>query len=291
MIWLVVGQTLDFGFLTYDDHLFVTGSPQVRAGLTEKSIVWAFTNGPGGEWYPLSMLSHMLDCQIFGASPKSAWGPHLTNVLLHAATTIGLFLFWRSMTGQLWPSALVATLFAIHPQHVESVTWIAERRDVLSGLFFVLTLWAYLGYVRGGRTLIRYSLVALLLALGLMAKAMLVTVPALLVLLDYWPLGRFGQATALPAVAPAVERQSFLRLVVEKLPLAAMALAGAIATIVTHANADTATTLPWTDRLSQAAVALAPYLGQFFSRSIWRSSIPFRSAAIPCGKSSELPCC
>ena len=140
------------------------------------------------------MLSHMLDCQLFGLD---AGGHHLTNVVLHAATAIGLFLVLRSMTGELWPSAFVAAIFAIHPQHVESVAWIAERRDVLSGLFFVLTLAAYLGYVRRGRTRGRYLLVALALGLGLMSKAMLVTVPPLLLLLDYWPLGRFGQAADL----------------------------------------------------------------------------------------------
>ena len=163
------------------------------------------------------MLSHMLDCQLFGLNP--AWH-HLTNVLLHAATAIGLFFGLRSMTGELWPSAFVAAIFAVHPQHVESVAWIAERRDVLSGLFFVLTLAAYLGYVRRGRTLSRYLLVAVLLSLGLMSKAMLVTVPALLLLLDYWPLGRFGQAADLPQNGAAPPRQSFWRLAVEKLPLA-----------------------------------------------------------------------
>ena len=136
----------------------------------------------------------------------------------------------------LWPSALVAAIFAVHPQHVESVAWIAERRDVLSGLFFVLMLAAYLGYVRHGRSVGRYLLVALLLALGLMAKAMLVTVPPLLLLLDYWPLGRFGQAADLPKNAPALPRQSFRQLVVEKLPLVAIALADCGLTLATHAK-------------------------------------------------------
>ena len=120
------------------------------AGLTAKSIAWAFTNGPMGEWYPLAMLSHMLDCQLFGLD---AWGHHLTNVLLHAATAIGLFLVLRQHDRRALAQRLVAAVFAVHPQHVESVAWIAERRDVLSGLFFVLTLAAYLGYVRRGRPL------------------------------------------------------------------------------------------------------------------------------------------
>ena len=204
VVVIVYGQTLWFGFMDYDDTIFVTACPEVQAGLTGKSIAWALTKGPLGEWYPLAMLSHMLDCQLFG---QKAWGHHLTNLLLHAAGTIGLFFVLRAMTRELWPIALVAALFAVHPQHVESVAWIAERRDVLSGLFFVLTLAAYLGYVRSGCAVGRYLLVALALALGLMAKAMLVTVPAVLLLLDYWPLGRFGRAADLPSDGLTARRE------------------------------------------------------------------------------------
>ena len=159
LVVAIYGQTLQFGFLSYDDRLFVVDSPAVAAGLKSDSLHWALTNGPLGEWYPLSMLSHMLDCQLFGLH---AWGHHLTNVLLHAATSIALFLVLRSMTGELWPSAFVAAVFAVHPQHVECVAWIAERHDMLSGLFFVLTLAAYFGYVRRGRSLGWYLLVAVL---------------------------------------------------------------------------------------------------------------------------------
>ena len=214
----VYWQTTGFGFLAYDDALFITNSPIVRQGLTAESVRWALTNGPVGEWYPLSMLSHMLDCQVYG---QNAGGHHLTSLLLHAATSIALFLVLSRMTdqrtvpevaqvsggrvAQAGPSAdntlarrACLRDFCLHPQHVESVAWIAERRDVLSGLFFVLILAAYLSYVRHPLSLARYRLVALLLGLGLMSKAMLVTVPALLLLLDYWPLGRFGQAADLP---------------------------------------------------------------------------------------------
>ena len=131
-IALIYGQTLWFSFLNYDDNVYVYITPEVRAGLSGAGIVWAFTDGPLGEWYPLSMMSHMLDCNLFGLWPG---GHHLVSVLLHAASAIGLFFVLRRMTGQLWPSAFAATLFAIHPQHVESVAWIAERRDVLSGFF------------------------------------------------------------------------------------------------------------------------------------------------------------
>ena len=144
-----------------------------------------------------------------------AGGHHLTNLLLHAAGSIALFWFWWRMTAQLWPSAFVATIFAVHPQHVESVAWISERRDVLSGLFFMLTLGAYLGYVRRGRSLGRYLLVALPFALGLMSKPMLVTLPPLLLLLDYWPLGRLGRAGELPEWTRSIEQPGFGRLVLE----------------------------------------------------------------------------
>jgi protein O-mannosyl-transferase len=260
VIAIVFGQTLTFGFLNYDDHLFVHGCREVRAGLTSDSIIWAFTNGPMGEWYPLSMLSHMLDVEIF---QLNGGGHHFTNVLLHAATAIGLFLLLRKMTGELWPSAFVATVFAIHPQHVESVAWIAERRDTLSGLFFVLTLAAYVGYIHHGRSLGRYLLVAALLSLGLMSKAMLVTVPALLLLLDYWPLGRWGDVADLPEKSADADRPGFGWLLLEKLPLLAIAMADVAATLATHVSpADSGE--PWPGRISNAIVSTATYVVQFF---------------------------
>ena len=193
-IGLIYGQTLDHVLLDHDDSGYVFANPHVTPGLTAEGIWWAFTDGPYGEWYPPTMLSHMLDCQLFGLN---AWGHHLTNVLLHAAASVALFLVLWRMTDELWPSALVATIFTVHPQHVESVAWIAERRDVLSGLFFMLTLGAWLGYVRHGRSPGRYLLAAALLAVGLMAKPMIVTVPPLLMLLDFWPLARLVRPSIL----------------------------------------------------------------------------------------------
>ena len=136
-VTLVFGQTLRCGFVNYDDNAYVSDNPQVAKGLTVQGIGWAFTTCRGSMWGPLTWLSHMLDCQLYGLH---AWGHHLTNILLHAASTILLFLVLWRMTGDLWPSAFVAALFAIHPLHVESVAWLAERKDLLSGLFFVLTL-------------------------------------------------------------------------------------------------------------------------------------------------------
>ena len=185
---LVFGQTVRHEFINFDDDDYVYENPQVARGFTAQGIVWAFTHFHSANWHPLTWLSHMLDCQLYGLNHPG--GHHLTNVLLHAASAILLFLVLRQMTGDLWPSAFVAALFAIHPLHVESVAWVAERKDVLSGLFFMLTLAAYVGYARRPFSLLRYLLVTALFALGLMAKPMLVTLPFVLLLLDYWPLGR-----------------------------------------------------------------------------------------------------
>ncbi len=279
MVGIIYGQTLRFGFLAHDDMSFVNGNPAVSPGLTVAGIKAAFVSGPMGQWHPLSMISHMLDCQIFGLN---AWGHHLTNLILHAATSIGLFLVLRSMTGELWPSAVVATLLAVHPQHVESVAWIAERRDVLSGLFFVLTLAAYLGYVRQGCTLGRYLLVVLIFTLGLMSKATLVTVPPLLLLLDYWPLGRYGRGAV--TTAPA-ERKSFWWLAVEKLPLLALSVGDCVLTVITQNEDDTAIHPGLTERLGTAAVAPVEYLRRRSSRPAWPVSIRFRTAAFRPGRS------
>jgi len=258
-IGLIYGQTLWHPFVHYDDNAFVYDNPHVTPGLTAEGIRWAFTDGPLGEWYPLAMLSHMADCQLFGVN---AWGHHLTSALLHAAASIALFLVLRRMTGELWPSAFVATIFAVHPQHVESVAWVAERKDVLSGLFFVLTLGAYLGYVRHGRSLTRYLLVAVLFALGLLAKPMLVTVPALLLLLDFWPLARFGAARDTPDWTRNLPRPGALRLVLEKLPLVALAAADCLMTLRTHGSGDVPLAL--LQRIGNAAISCVTYVVQFF---------------------------
>jgi Flp pilus assembly protein TadD len=252
---MIYGQTLGHVLLEYDDRGFVTGNPHVTAGLTVAGIRWAFTEGPFGEWYPLAPLSHMLDYQLFGLN---AWGHHLTNVLLHAAGSVALFLVWWRMTDELWPSAFVAAVFAVHPQHVESVAWVAERKDVLSGLFFMLTLGAYLGYVRHGRSLNRYLLLAALFALGLMAKPMLVTLPPLLLLLDFWPLARLTPINEAPAWTAKIERPGVLRLVLEKLPLVALAVGDGLMTLQTHALG--VRPLSWSVRIGNAPVACVNYI-------------------------------
>jgi tetratricopeptide (TPR) repeat protein len=221
----------------------------------------------------------MLDCQLFGLN---AWGHHLTSVLLHAATSIALFLVWWRITDELWPSAFVATVFAVHPQHVESVAWVAERRDVLSGLFFVLTLSAYLSYVRHGRSLWRYLLVMALFALGLMSKPMLVTLPPLLLLLDFWPLARFGSAIDVPGWTLKLQRPSALRLVLEKLPLVVLAVGDCVMTLRTHAGKDAP--LAWSERIGNAAISCVTYIVQFFYPVDLAAFYPFPLGGPPAWK-------
>ncbi len=194
----VFGQTARYGFVNFDDDLYVYENRHVQAGLTGAGIAWAFSRSHASNWHPLTWLSLMADAQEL----RPVEGPlqlarlaakmHTINVVLHAMNAVILFLVLMEMTASVWPSAFVAALFAVHPLHVESVAWISERKDVLSGLFFMLTLAAYLGYARRPFSLFRYLLVTALLALGLMAKPMLVTLPCVFLLLDYWPLRRAG---------------------------------------------------------------------------------------------------
>ena len=234
-------------------------NPQVDDGLTIEGIAWAFTSRHASNWHPLTWLSHMLDCQLYGLTP---WGHHLTNVLLHAATAILLFLVLRRMTGDLWPSAFVAAVFAVHPLRVESVAWVAERKDVLSGLFFMLTLGAYLGYVRRPFSLARYLAVVVLFALGLMAKPMLVTLPLVLLLLDYWPLGRMARDRAGPvaarrSVATGGRKDSRCWCCWRPLPVRRR-----FGPRVKPLRPTDQVPLPW--RIGNAAVSYVAYLGQLF---------------------------
>src|SRR3989442_11401511 len=166
-------RTFQNGFVLYDDKGYVTENSHVQEGITPKTLLWALTTTHAANWHPLTWLSHMVDCRLFGLNPR---GHHLTSLLLHLANTVLLFLALSAMTEALWPSAFVAALFALHPLHVESVAWVAERKDVLSTLFAFLTIAAYVNYARRGGWW-RYGLVLVLLALGLMSKPMLVTLP------------------------------------------------------------------------------------------------------------------
>ncbi|MBU4271406.1 MAG: tetratricopeptide repeat protein [Planctomycetes bacterium] len=251
-VGLVFGRTVNHEFINLDDDVCVSENPWVSEGLTAQSIGWAFTSRHVGNWDPLTWISHIVDWRIYG---ENAGGHHLTNLLLHAATAILLFLVLRQMTGRLWPSALAAALFAVHPLRVESVAWVTERKDVLSGLFFMLTLAAYVGYARHRRfSLVRYLAVIVLFALGLMSKPMLVTLPCVLLLLDYWPLRRTSSQR--PAAVAA-------RLAAEKIPLFALAAACCAVTVWAQQVPEYQYGPLWW-RIGNAAISYVNYLGSFF---------------------------
>ena len=248
LTWAVFGQTLKYDFVNYDDNSYVYENGEIKSGLTFHGIAWAFTHVHSGNWHPLTSIAHMLDWQLFGAK---AGGHHFTNVALHTIAVILLFLVLRRMTGSLWRSAFVAAIFAIHPLRAESVAWISERKDVLSGVFFMLTLGAYLHYARRPPSLFRYLLVVFPFALGLMAKPMLVTVPLLLLLLDFWPLRRFER------------NPSWQRLVIEKIPLLVLSALSSVATIAAQKQAlHSSEGWPLSWRVDNALVSFFTYIRQ-----------------------------
>jgi len=269
-VWVVFGQTLGHGFINYDDNQYVYENPQVVHGLSLKGIEWAFTHSVMANWHPLTMMSHMLDCQFYGLR---AGGHHLTNLLLHAVAAILLFLVLRQMTGALWRSAFVAAVFAVHPLRVESVAWVAERKDVLSGLFFMLTLGAYARYVRKPPSLGSYLTVVLMLALALMSKPMVVTLPFVLLLLDYWPLKRFSQPDG---------HSTPWRLMVEKIPLLVLSGAACVATL--FAQNEAIGSAPLSVRIGNAIVSYVAYLGQMFYPVGLALLYPYPTHALPVGK-------
>src|SRR5438128_1181317 len=260
--WLVFGQTMRHDFVNFDDHVYVYDNPLITRGLTIDGIVGAFIHAHARNWHPLTTISHMLDCQLYGLN---AGGHHFTNLALHTIAVLLLFRVLRVMTGAFWPSAFVAALFAIHPLHVESVAWVSERKDMLSAVFFMLTLAAYVRYARAPSTG-RYFIVALIFTLGLMSKPMLVTVPFVLLLLDYWPLRRFGKVPLKSRggiVSWLNRRPNYLFL--EKTPLLVFSGLSCLATIQAQ---DSATglleQLPFTWRLNNALVSYIEYLWQTF---------------------------
>lgn len=293
-------------FVNYDDTDYVTQNARAQAGLNAKSVAWSWTSEVARNWHPVTMWSHMLDCQFFGM--KAGWH-HLTSLLLHVANTLLLFLLLKGLTGSTWRSAWVAALFAFHPLHVESVAWVAERKDVLSALFFLLTIWAYARYAgksEGNRTAspvtrspishLRsstfYSLSLVCFALGLMSKPMLVTLPFVLLLLDFWPLGRFGKGPRpregerprelkhLPksaeasarAKARAPERPPFkeglgacLPLLIEKLPFFLLSAASSVITFRVQQSGGAmldVNNFPLSARIANALMSYSRYLGK-----------------------------
>jgi Tfp pilus assembly protein PilF len=281
-------------FINFDDPLYVTENPHVKQGLTWETVAWSFRASHASNWHPLTWLSHALDVQMFGLNPGLH---HLTNLLFHSANTVLLFLLLERMTRRTWPSAMVAALFALHPVHVESVAWVSERKDMLSAFFFLLTLLAYARYAEeigdrrqeigaGARKWVRpaifYLLSSIFFLLGLLSKPMLVTVPFVLLLLDYWPLRRFPPSAQAPSINPSIHQSIHpslhrsttppLRLVFEKLPFFALsAISCAVTFHVQHASGAVMPLRGMTiaGRVENTLVAYVRYLG----KAVWPSGL------------------
>ncbi len=258
------------GFLNYDDDTYITNNPHVRAGLSWPTVKWAFTNYDAANYHPLTWLSHALDCQLFGLNTAAH---HEVSLLLHAANAVLLFLLLQSATGFTWRSLFVAALFALHPVNVESVAWAAERKTVLSMLFFLLALRAYVWYTRGP-ALHRSALIVAIFVLALLSKPQVITFPFLLLLLDYWPLRRlnFSEAKPAPASTGDSPRLSIGWLLLEKLPLVLLSAASAIVTLKAQRAGGAVQTLSQYSpllRLETAIVAYVRYLGIAF----WPSNL------------------
>ena len=247
-------QTAGFDFVNYDDPGYVTGNPIVKAGLTASGVAWAFTTDHMANWHPITWLSHMLDCQLFGLSSGAH---HLVNVAFHVLDTVLLFLVFARMTRRVWPSALVAALFALHPLHVESVAWVAERKDVLSTFFWLVTMWLYCRYVEVPGP--RYLLVLASFTLGLMAKPMLVTLPFVLLLLDFWPLGRIRVENGKWVVPPAA--------VLDKVPMIVLVGVTSVLTFLVQRRGGTVAQVGMLSvgtRLQNVLVSYVTYLRKTF---------------------------
>jgi tetratricopeptide (TPR) repeat protein len=251
----IYSQVRDDKFLNFDDPAHITANPHVRDGFTVAGLAWAFASSYAGYWFPLTWLSYMLDCQLFGLQS----GPiHLTNVALHAVSTLLLFGFLRRTTGARWRSAFVAFVFALHPLHIESVAWVAERKDVLSALFWMLTFWAYLKYAER-RSLGRYVVVLLVFCCGLMSKPMIVTLPLVLLLLDVWPLRRL--------VVEKAAGKSNAGVLIEKLPLFALSIATSVVTYLVQERGGAVSSfdrIPIATRIGNALVSYFIYISNLF---------------------------
>src|SRR6266550_7568972 len=283
MTFVIYAQVIGHQFITLDDDAYIKGNVMVNRGVTLAGVAWAFSTFDQGNWHPLTWIAHMMDSQLFG---MNAGGHLLVNALIHIANTLLVFWFLFRTTHARWPSALAAALFALHPLHVESVAWAAERKDTLSTFFGLLSLIAYVRYAEAP-SISRYVWTAVTLALGLMSKPMLVTWPFVMLLLDYWPLRRFRaqeRDQRLQGASQSEAATTTPRLVWEKLPLFALAAASAIMTLIAASRGGAVRTLahePIALRLSNAVVSYAKYL----LRAFWPNDLavyyPFPEAGIP----------
>ncbi|MCL6519684.1 MAG: tetratricopeptide repeat protein [Armatimonadetes bacterium] len=244
------------GFINYDDDEYVTDNSHVRGGFTLANVGWAFTTMHESNWHPITWLSHMLDCQLFGLNPI---GHHLVSLLIHIANTLLLFGIFSILTGSIWKSGFVAALFAVHPLHVESIAWVAERKDVLSTLFWMIAILAYIRYVQSPR-IATYIPVIAFFALGLMAKPMVLTLPFVLLLMDFWPLRRFSAANH-----SLFSTLTNKKLLVEKIPLFGLTISSAIVTYIAQQKGLSVATLeryPVGMRIGNALISYVSYIGK-----------------------------
>lgn len=265
----VFAQVHNFDFVKYDDDTYVTDNRHVQSPFSRQAVRWAFTTGCASNWHPLTWLSHMLDCQLFGLDAR---GHHLMNLFFHTVNTLLLFAVLKRMTTALWPSAFVAALFALHPLHIESVAWVAERKDVLSSFFWFLTMWSYIRYAER-RCAARYISTLVFFVLGLMAKPMLVTLPFVLLLLDYWPLGRL--------------QRPVLHVVAEKLPFFAFsAVSSAITFLIQRSGGAMAAFEVYSvkTRIANTVVSYANYITDMLWPSRLAVLYPHPGSGIPIAK-------
>ncbi|MBC8427131.1 MAG: tetratricopeptide repeat protein [Deltaproteobacteria bacterium] len=257
----VYWEVRNFDFVTFDDYTYVAENPNVQSGLSKSGLVWAFTRSHASNWHPVTWLSHMLDCQFFGLNSGMH---HLNNLIFHTANTLLLFLVLGRMTGALWRSAFVSALFALHPLHVESVAWVAERKDVLSTLFWMLTMWAYVRYSeRPSPT--RYLLIFPFFILGLMSKPMLVTLPFVLLLMDYWPLGRLQSTLPEKGGKLKTPKLAVLRLIAEKIPLFVLVALLSVVTFLAQEEAvQSLDNFHLKARIANGLVSYAAYIRKMF---------------------------
>src|SRR5882762_5436030 len=270
-------QVIGHQFITLDDPTYIQENPMVNRGVTLAGLAWAFTTFHAANWHPLTWISHMIDCQLFG---MNAGHQLLVNALIHVANTLLVFWFLLRTTHARWPSALVAALFALHPLHVESVAWASERKDTLSTFFGLLSLIAYVRYVEAPSS-IRYVWTAITLALGLLAKPMLVTWPFVMLLLDYWPLGRWQSAKS------KAQEKKLRKLILEKIPLFILVAASAVITLMAQSRGGAVRTLahePLALRLSNTLVSYAKYLLLTFWPNDLAVYYPLAPRGIPTGQ-------
>ena len=272
-IIIVYGQVGSFDFVNWDDGLYVTENLHVQKGLSEEGFIWAFTTSRGGSWHPITWISHMMDCELFGLNPA---GHHYINITFHIVNTLFLFFIFFRMTGELWKSAFVAALFALHPLHVESVAWVSERKDVLSTFFGFMMIGAYCRYIKAS-DIKNYLLVFIFFCMGLMSKPMLVTFPFVLLLLDFWPLKRFQLINSSEPQSGKSTDNAFTGiypLIVEKIPLFIMAAIFCILTFLIQRSGGvmpSLKSLPIKMRIANAFVTYASYI----LKAIWPYNLSY----------------